>query len=41
MDKETAKPYAGKYQNQSAAVGSRIYLDEETPPKNFDSTTSL
>ena len=41
MDKETTKPYAGKYQNQSAAVGSRIYLDEETPQKNFDSTTPL
>jgi len=29
MDQSAAKPYLGKYQGQSRAVGSRIFLDEE------------
>lgn len=29
MDRPAEKPYLGKYQGQSRAVGSRIFLDEE------------
>ena len=29
MDQSAARPYLGKYQGQSRAVGSRIFLDEE------------
>ncbi|MDD2574581.1 MAG: dCTP deaminase [Bacillota bacterium] len=30
MDKEAGRPYSGKYQRQKGAVGSRIYLDNES-----------
>ncbi len=29
MDREAEKPYAGKYQGQKKAVGSRVYLDQD------------
>jgi dCTP deaminase len=30
LDRNTSRPYQGKYQHQSAAVGSRIHLDTTT-----------
>ncbi|SDI68339.1 dCTP deaminase [Alteribacillus bidgolensis] len=33
MDKKAAVPYQGKYQGQRKAVGSQVYLDEETSEK--------
>ena len=34
MDQKTQKPYAGKYQGQKGAVGTRIFMDQENNPKN-------
>jgi len=32
MDKNAEKPYRGKYQGQTGATGSRVYLDPEAKP---------
>ena len=34
MDQPAVKPYAGKYQGQKGATGSRIYEDVENPKMN-------
>ena len=31
LDRSTERPYRGKYQHQSGAVGSRIHLDRQAP----------
>jgi dCTP deaminase len=31
LDRSTGRPYRGKYQHQSGAVGSRIHLDRQAP----------
>jgi len=33
MDAPAGAPYAGKYQHQSGAVGSRVYLDPDARPE--------
>ena len=33
LDRSTERPYRGKYQHQSGAVGSRIHLDRPTPAR--------
>ena len=35
MDEKALNPYQGKYQNQRDAVGSRVYLDQETSRRYF------
>jgi len=30
MDSPASRPYAGKYQNQREAVGSRVFQDPDT-----------
>jgi dCTP deaminase len=33
MDAPAGVPYAGKYQHQDGAVGSRVFLDRDLPPR--------
>jgi dCTP deaminase len=34
MDAPAGRPYAGKYQHQAGAVGSRVYLDPDSPERS-------
>ena len=38
LDRRTERPYRGKYQHQSGAVGSRIHLDRQAPEKPASAT---